>query len=172
MPEHVPVVVLKTVRGNFQYGDLGIARSLGRLGVPIYACQNSRWSPVARSRYVRDVLTWNFARETAERSVRYLLGVADKLGNRPILIPTDDPGALLLDDHHEQLRGGFRVPDQPRGLARALASKKELFFLCKRFGVPAPETVFPTSRADVLDFIRSARLPIVVKSIDARFIPW
>ncbi len=172
MDSSVPVVVLKTVRGAFQHGDVCLARSLGRLGVPVYVFQNSDWAPTARSRYVRGTLTWNFATQTQEGSVAHLLEVGCRLGGRPILIPTDDVGAMLVGDHADKLREVFRFPEQRPGLARALASKKELFLLCKRVGVPAPETEFPSSRGEVLEFVERTRFPVVVKSIEAGYIPW
>src|SRR5437588_4509574 len=98
-----PVLVLKTVRGAFQHGDLAIARSLGRLGAPVYVCQDHRFAPVARSRYVRGALTWNFAVHAPKQSVEYLLRVARKIGGRPLLIPTDDVGAMLVADFADTL---------------------------------------------------------------------
>src|SRR3982074_1586671 len=113
MNNSVPVVVLKTVRGAFQHGDLCLVRSLGRLGVPMYVFQNSEWTPTAHSRYVRGTLTWNFSTHSEERSVEHLLDVGQKLGGRPILIPTDDVGAMLVADHADRLRQEFRFPEQP-----------------------------------------------------------
>ncbi|MDQ3812300.1 MAG: carboxylate--amine ligase [Chloroflexota bacterium] len=167
-----PVLVLKTVRGAFQHGELGVVRSLGRLGAQVHVCQDSRLTPVARSRYVRGTLTWNFPVHSEQESVAYLLEMAGQIGGRPILIPTDDVGALLVADHAAALKQEFVFPDQPPGLTRALASKKELFLLCKKVGVPAPETAFPSSKLDVEAFLERATFPVVVKAIDARFIPW
>src|ERR1043166_5579687 len=99
----VPVVVLKTVRGAFQHGDMGLVRSVGRLGVPVYVFQNAVWAPVARSRYVHGTLTWNFSTHSEEQSIAHLLAVGRKIGGRSILIPTDDAGAILVADHADAL---------------------------------------------------------------------
>lgn len=172
MDVSVPVVVLKTARGAFHHGTLCLARSLGRLGVPIYTFQDAVWSPTALSRYVRKTLTWNFESHTELESVNHLLQVGRVIGRRPILIPTDDIGAILVADHAEALRDEFCFPEQPAGLTRALASKKELFLLCSKVGVPAPPTAFPGTLEEVHDFLKVGSFPVVVKSIDARFIPW
>jgi predicted ATP-grasp superfamily ATP-dependent carboligase len=165
-------LILKTVRGAFQYGDLGLVRSIGRLGAPVYVCQDSPVAPVARSRYVKGVVTWNFAANSASDSVSHLLAWAKRIGGRPILIPTDDVGALLVADHADILSQAYLFPRQPPGLTRALASKRELFLLCGQTGVPAPPTAFPVSLQEVEQFSQAASYPVVVKSIDARFIPW
>jgi D-aspartate ligase len=48
-----PAVVLKFDPNVMHHGGLGAIRSLGRMGVPVYAVQESSWSPAAHSRYLR-----------------------------------------------------------------------------------------------------------------------
>jgi len=48
-----PVVVLGLSRGVFHHGVLGMARSLGRLGVPVHRVGRERLAPAGASRYVR-----------------------------------------------------------------------------------------------------------------------
>jgi len=40
-----------------------------------------------------------------------------------------------------------------------------MFFLAKRLGVPTPDTFFPQSRDEVLQYAKEARLPIIIKPI-------
>jgi len=44
-----PAVMLR----SGHHGGLGIARSLGRLGVPVYSVDAARWEPAFSSRYCR-----------------------------------------------------------------------------------------------------------------------
>lgn len=172
MDTSTPVVVLKTAPGGFHHGPLCLARSLGRLGVPVYAFHDGAWLPSAVSRYVHRNLAWDFESHAEAASVAHLVEVGREIGGQPILIATDDAAAMLVADHARRLREVFRFPDQPAGLTRTLASKKELFLLCRKLDIPAPATSFPGSHADVLGFLEEAVFPIVVKAIDARFIPW
>jgi D-aspartate ligase len=166
----VPVVVLQTARGLLHHGNLGVVRSLGRLGIPMYVFQDARWAPTARSRYVRGAFTWPFQSARAEDTVDHLLGVGRALGGPPVLMPTDDAGALLVAEHDTALRQAFRFPCQPPGLPLRLASKKELFHLCQQLEVATPDTAFPQNREDVIGFSKRARFPVVLKSIDARLL--
>lgn len=162
----MPVVLLKAVRGLMLHGALAAARSLGRWGVPVYAFQDARWAPVALSRYVRRTVVWNFDERPAEQSLARLLELAREIGQRPILIPTDDMSTLFIASHTQALRTSYLLPDQPAGLARSVSNKKTLYLLCREHGVPAPVTEFPQSRSDVLDFVATAAFPVVLKSYD------
>jgi predicted ATP-grasp superfamily ATP-dependent carboligase len=148
-----------------------IARSLGRLGVPVYGVHADPRSPSARSRYWRATAHWNVATAPAEASRAWLLELAARVarqhgGQRPILLPTDDSSALLLADAAPTLAAAYRFPALPAGLTRALADKQAMYFLCRAHGIPAAETAFPTRRAEVAAFARAARYPVLLKGRD------
>src|SRR4051812_4635893 len=98
----VPAVVL-----GLHHGTVGIARSLGRLGVRVHAVGNPR-SPAAASRYLRSVLPWNFDDSDDQVSVARLVDLGAQLGSRAVLIPTTDDLAHLVAGHAQALHAGFR----------------------------------------------------------------
>lgn len=157
----VPVVVIAP-----GYHGHAIARSLGRLGVSVYGVHADRRSPAARSRYWRENFFWNIAQAAPEKTVDWLLQLGKKLGSHPILIPTDDDSCVFMADNAEILKEAFLFPDQPSGLTRALSSKKQMYYLCKKFGIPAAETSFPQNREDVVEFSKNATFPVMLKGID------
>ncbi|HEU0054156.1 MAG TPA: hypothetical protein VFQ39_13310, partial [Longimicrobium sp.] len=159
----VPVVAL-----GGHHGVLGIARSLGRLGIPVLAVHGDPRAPALSSRYLRRVVEWSFARHSAEESVDRLLALAEEVGGRPVLIPTTDDLALLVAEHGDALAAAYRFPHVPPKLVRALSDKRELFFLARRLGIPTPETVFPLRRAEVEAFAREAVFPVMLKGIDGQ----
>ncbi len=50
-------------------------------------------------------------------------------------------------------------------LVFALANKKEMYFLAKKFGVPTPEACFPLSLGDVEEYVKDAVFPVVLKEL-------
>ena len=48
-----PIVVFGLSAGFFHHGALGIARSAGRLAIPVYRVCRERWAPASISRYSR-----------------------------------------------------------------------------------------------------------------------
>ncbi len=161
-----PVVVLIASRAPLLHGAMGMVRSLGRLGIPVYLASDGRPMPTVRSRYLAGSFTVVHDPAEPGRLAAALEGVGRQLGRRAVLVPIDDVGALAVNDHADRLAGWFLFPRPDPGLARTLASKRELHLLCRRLGVPSPETVFPQDREDVLGFLERARPPVVVKAID------
>ena len=157
-----PVVVLSAQN----YGCLGIIRSLGRLGVPVYAVDADPRRPASSSRYLRGRFRFDLAAATADATVDYLRAVGKKLGTRSVLIPTWDETALLASDAYDSLSDRFLLPRQPDGLARSLSSKKEMHRLARRDSVPTPEVTFPSGVEDVRVFAAEARFPVMLKGID------
>jgi D-aspartate ligase len=156
----VPVVVIGGEHGHCT------ARSLGRLGVPVYGVHADPRRPAARSRYWRRSFIWDIAHACPDESVEWLLRLSRRIGTHPILIPTGDSDCLFVADHATALKEGFLLPDQPAGLARSLSNKRQMYSLCKKYAVPTPETVFPQSRDDVVEFLAGATFPVMLKCVD------
>jgi len=159
-----PVVVLR----SDSHGGLNIMRSLGRLGVPVYNVDPNPWAPTFRSRYCRGRFVWDIEHRPADESLAYMAEVHRRIGRPCILIPTTDRTANFVADHAETLAKSFVFPQQQPGLVRSLASKRDMFHLARRHGIPTPDAVFPASRADVLLFRERARFPVMLKGIDGQ----
>jgi D-aspartate ligase len=158
-----PAVVL----AGTAYSALAIARSLGRCGVAVHGVHADPRAPEARSRYWRAVHAWDFAAAPPATSVGWLVGLGRSLGaQRPVLFATNDAGSLLLSEHAPALREAFRLPAQPPGLARRLASKADLSQLCRAHAVPTPTTLCPRSYADVVRYAQRAHFPVLLKGSD------
>ena len=157
----VPAVVL-----GFHHGGLGIARSLGRMGVRVYGVGADPAAPAFASRYCRGRFAWSFRDEDARRSVDFLLDLGRRIGSPALLIPTSDDLAMLVAEHADALESRFLFQRQDPALVRALSDKRELYHLCRRHGVPTPETLVPTSRAELFAFLAQTRFPVVLKGID------
>src|SRR6267378_2475679 len=95
-----PVVVLSP----HHHDALGIFRSLGTLGVPVYGVEDEEGAPPLRSRYCRGVFHWDVRHAPSRDSVRSLLTIARHFKRQPILIPTDDTTAVLVQEASEELR--------------------------------------------------------------------
>ncbi|MFI0240881.1 ATP-grasp domain-containing protein [Streptomyces sp. NPDC016845] len=166
----VPGLIVKFGAYPLHHGGVGAIRSLGRLGVPMYAITEDRWTPAAASRYLRGAFPW---RTTGTEEPRYLvdglLRVARRIGRPTVLIPTDEEAAVVVAEHQGPLAAaGYLFPRVERTLPRRLASKQGLYELCGEHGVPTPEAVFPRSRAEVEEFAgQPDRFPVVAKNREA-----
>ncbi|MGH7905688.1 MAG: carboxylate--amine ligase, partial [Candidatus Binataceae bacterium] len=159
-----PAVILVCHR----QAGIGITRSLGRLGVPVYGIDGYRGAPAFFSKYCRGKFIWDLHHSPADQSLAFLAEVARKIGRRAVLIPTSDIGAMFVADHAEALTKSFIFPHQDPLLMRTLCSKKEMYHLARKWNLPAPETAFPSSRAEVIEYLQTARFPILLKPIYSR----
>jgi D-aspartate ligase len=160
-----PILVLGLAGLAMHHGALGAIRSAGRLAIPVFLAHTSRRSPLARSRYCcGSVFLPQDGGGPGTLEALLEFGAARR---GTVLLPVDDAGAMFVDDHSAALADVFLLPDQPSGLARALADKREMHRLCLQHDVPTPSTAFPESAADVLEHAARAAFPIVVKRIDA-----
>ena len=157
-----PVVILQTAH----HGGLGIVRSLGRLGVPVY-CVDAHWEPAFSSRYCRGHFVLNIANGAAGQSVDRLLQIGRKLSGQPILIPTTDRGAVWVAEHASALRSEFRFQCQGEKLVRSLCDKSQMQELARRSGVATAQSMVPRSKEDVACFVETANFPVMVKALDA-----
>jgi predicted ATP-grasp superfamily ATP-dependent carboligase len=167
----VPALVLKVGTYPLHHGGLGVVRSLGRLGVPVYGVYEERFAPAAVSRHLSGKFVWQSDTSDPGRFLEGMAMVGDQLGRPTVLIPTDDLGAILISEHAPTLSRWFRFPEPPPGLAHLLASKKGLYELCCKLGIPCPRASFPTSPADVREFAATASFPVVAKVTEAWLLP-
>ncbi|MDR7523567.1 MAG: carboxylate--amine ligase [Armatimonadota bacterium] len=157
----VPAVVL-----DVGYGGLGAARSLGRLGITVYATAARPDAPALASRYWAGVYLWDFSRASPRHSVDFLLALGQDLGRRAVLFPTSDASALLVADYAEVLEERFLVSLPPAGLVRALLDKRQLDRLTREHGIPTAHSLFPASWDDIEAFLAAVGLPVIAKGID------
>jgi len=158
-----PAVVLKFDPNVMHHGGLGAIRSLGRIGVPVYAVQETSWAPSAHSRYLHAKVLWQPAGLAADRVQAGLLALSDRIGRQAVLIPTDDAGAIFLAEHGQQLRGRYLFADPPVTLPRQLAGKYSLHRLCKEVGFPSPKSGLPSSPEQAAELAAALGYPLVAK---------
>jgi D-aspartate ligase len=161
-PVTMPVVVLKVGRLVLHHGSVGIIRSLGRLGVPVYGVVEDQLTPAAVSRYLTGAIIWELHGMDSESFLDGMEIIGEKLG-KAVVIPTDDVGAILVAEHANILRRWFFFPELCASLPRTLANKRELYRLCENIQVPYPRSFFPSTGAEVSKFIERASFPIVIK---------
>jgi amino acid adenylation domain-containing protein len=159
-----PVVVLACPH----HGGLGMTRSLGRLGIPVFNVDSTRWAPASFSRYCRGRFVWDLGNSPAEKSVAKLVEVVRKIGRRCVLIPGTDRAALFVAEHAAALESWYVLPAQNRALTHSLCSKKEMLDLAAKHNVATPATIGLETRTERIESLKRIELPVIVKGLDGR----
>ncbi|WP_405916393.1 ATP-grasp domain-containing protein [Streptomyces sp. NBC_00728] len=164
----VPGLIVKFGDYPLHHGGVGAIRSLGRLGIPMYAITEDRYTPAASSRYLRRAFVWpTTGTEEPGRLVEGLLRIGRRIGRPTVLVPTDEEAAVLIAENQDELADRFLFPRVDAELPRRLASKQGLHELCVEHGIPSPEAAFPQSYDEIEEFAEKARFPVVAKNREA-----
>jgi predicted ATP-grasp superfamily ATP-dependent carboligase len=150
---------------------VGIARTLGRLGVPVYAIIENRYTPMAVSRYLAGAFVWDTAGIDDLQLLDGLASIGRQLGRPTVVIPIDDLTAISFAKLSSALKPWFLLPPQSPELLRLVANKIEMYRLCNTMEVPCPRWTYPQSIDEVQSFLEQAKLPVILKSGEAWRLP-
>ena len=169
LDSRLPVLLVRVGHYPIHHGTLGVIRSLGRAGVPVYAVTEEGVTPASTSRYLTGRVKLSSGGE-AEQSelLDRLVEVVDGLPARPLLVCTDDEAAVLVAEGAGALAGRAISPAVPPDLPRQLASKRGLHEVCQRLGVPTPATSWVRTGDELEETLANVALPVVVKQTG----PW
>jgi D-aspartate ligase len=146
------------IGGDFQ--GLGIARSLGRQGVPVCVIDDEHC--IARySRYVSHRFHVKDLRDE-QTTVNTLMSIGRRYNLKGwVLYPTRDETVAALSRHKRTLSKLFRVPTPDWECIKWAWDKRNTYKLAEALGIPCPKTWFPHSLDDVKAI--DAKFPLILK---------
>ncbi|HKC91297.1 MAG TPA: ATP-grasp domain-containing protein [Candidatus Limnocylindria bacterium] len=142
------------------YKSLGIVRSLGRHGIPVWVLTDDHLL-AGWSRYAERSLPWPAAREADQ--VAYLLDLARTHALEGwAIFPNGDETAALLARNRQALGERYRLTIQvPWDTLRWAYDKRLTYQLAGDLGVDHPRTSYPRDRDDVVSF--AGGFPAILK---------
>lgn len=142
------------------YRALGVARSLGRRGIPVWMVKQGGHLMASASRYVRHGVPWPEGDDNAK--VNFLTDLSTRHDlNRWLLVPTDDYTVGLIACHHEILANHYRLTVPPWDNLRWGCDKRLLHRLAQRLGIHQPWTMCATSRDEIAEI--DCPFPVILK---------
>lgn len=139
---------------------LGVARSLGRRGIPVYVIDDL-WAVASFSRYVTRFVKVKSLREERE-TVDAVMAIGRRFGLKNwILVPTRDETVAAFSRCRAELAEFFRVTTPDWNTVKWAWDKKNTYELALQLKIPCPETFNPGS-IEELEALES-RLPLAVK---------
>jgi D-aspartate ligase len=139
---------------------LGIARSLGRRGIPVYILEDQH-SISLFSKYAKRVIRVKDLRDE-QKTVDTVLDVGQRFGLKDwVLFPTRDETVAAFSHQRARLAEFFRVTTPDWNTVQWAWDKKNTHILAKQLGIPAPETWNPRNVEELSDLY--PRLPLAIK---------
>jgi D-aspartate ligase len=143
-----------------EHPGLGIARSLGRRGIPI--CIIDDQHSISRfSRYVGHVVRVNDLRDE-RRTVENVIDVGRRYALEGwVLFPTRDETVAAFSRYRKELASIFRVTTPEWNTVRWAWHKRNTYEFAQRLGIPTPRTFTVQSEAELSALYE--RLPLAIK---------
>lgn len=142
------------------YRALGVVRSLGRQGIPVWVLKETDEYLAVASKYAQRAFNRPATDERGQ--IAFLLDLASKHDARGWLVfPTEDESASLIARHHEELSKHFIMTSPPWDVLRWGYDKRLTYPLAKEVGVDCPWTTYPTCREDVAAL--ECSFPVILK---------
>lgn len=153
-----PAVVLQASGPN----SVAIIRSLGRLGIPVIACDRD---PRALGLLSKHVTPW-FTRDALtdpEGFAEDILNLGRTLPAKGVLFPTHDEAISALGPHEDAVAEFFHRPWSPWARMERTMDKSGQHAAARAIGFPVPLTVEPADAADAVALVADMRLPVILK---------
>jgi D-aspartate ligase len=141
------------------YTALGVVRSLGRNGIPVWIMDDKR-SPTGYSRYIQRKFPVYVEDET--RQLELLVDLAKRYDLFEwALFPDGDKGASFIARNYETLREYFKLTTPPWNVLQWSVDKRLTYQLAAEAGVVFPRTYFPENRSEIEQL--EGNFPMIVK---------
>ncbi len=159
------MLILRLGNHSYPYVSAAIARSLGRRGIEVF---QAHCGPARADRHSRWLMK-DF-RLPDNPPIERIEEIGERLGHRgrAIILPVDDPSAMLVDIEGERLARLFNFQRQPPGLAVELGDKARLAALCHRLDLPTPSGIELATEESLRTIAPSLDYPTVLKVADGR----
>ncbi|MTI96531.1 MAG: carboxylate--amine ligase [Firmicutes bacterium] len=149
------------VLGANYYIGLSVIRCLGRQGVHVTAVDyRPRRAYAFSSRYCREKLVAPDYKTEPRAFVDFLLDYGHRQEQPPVLMPTADPYAQLIDANLNALKQVYLIPTRQQDYLSQIIDKASLQSLCQKHGVHIPEEYEPND-LDAVEY------PCLVKPADS-----
>jgi predicted ATP-grasp superfamily ATP-dependent carboligase len=137
---------------------LSVARSLGRLGVRVYAI-NEDSALVRHSRHCR----WLGLGDAPEAWARFLLGPESEPLRGAVLLACSDDGIEIIAHHRDALSARFLLDESDPAAQLCMLNKYNSYCAARSAGVPTPRFWVARTREQVLALLDRLVFPLIVK---------
>jgi D-aspartate ligase len=154
------------IAGGYQTG-VNLMRILRRRGVTPYCVENDRQKQAFRTVYGK-TFECPDPDSKPDEWLEFMMGLAQRLGAKPVLIPTGDAFVSAVAKNARKLSEAYIFCRETAPLQGMLATKEHLYDLATQHGMTIPRTRFVKSIDEATQFGSGARFPCLIKPVRSR----
>lgn len=155
---------------------LGIARSLGKLGIPVYLVYDKSLCVTRFSRYVKKFIkapkgttSYLIDHEKEDEFLKFFMNLEDNLTGH-ILVPTNDAVVHILSKHKKTLERRYKVSVPELNIVNFAYNKRLTYAIAKENNIPVPYTIYPENLKEMSELSPDISFPVIIKgTIGHRF---
>jgi D-aspartate ligase len=147
---------------NMGPNGLGVARSLGHMGIPVVGMDFEPRPAGFQSKYVRPVRCPDPVIRPDEL-LDLLLSEGKELGEKGVLFACTDAFINFVSKNRSEISKWFELTIPPEDVIEGLIDKRTQYGWATRLGIPIPDTFFPKSLKEVRELRGQVRFPSFIK---------
>jgi predicted ATP-grasp superfamily ATP-dependent carboligase len=156
------------ILGNNYYIGLSAVRSLGAEGVHTVAVDYSDEEVYSkRSKYCNESFVVPHYEKETDKFIEALIDYAKEQEAKPLLLPCHDNYVEVIDQHLDELKEYYLIPQQEQGLYQTVMNKDTLQELAIKHGVKTPESVHIDDDNFEEKVKNTIKFPCIVKPVDS-----
>ena len=134
---------------NMDSNGLGVARSLGRLGIPVYGADHNEKAVGFFSKYCNKKLLLPNPTSNSQDCAKTLLRIGESLDRKAVLLPTSDAYVILISRFQKELAKYFYFNIPATNILEGLVDKSRQYALAEELGVPIAKTYYPRTVSEL-----------------------
>ena len=150
------------VLGSYITTGLGIVRSLGRQGIPVFWVDSNPNNPGFHSKYCQGIICPS-PREKEGEYISFLTNIGRKLSQKGVFFTTSDNNTLRILKYKKKLEEFFIFPMSDMQTSSIFLNKKIFYKTLKQNNIPISETYFPRDMLDVEEISKKVNYPCLIK---------
>ena len=143
---------------------LGVARSLGEMGVDVVMVRYNKKDMGHTSKYIVESILAPNPDSHEKEFIELIHSLASKYPGA-VIFPVSDETVLAISKHKKALEKNFLIACPEWHIAQTYIDKKLTSELAKSSGVAAPNTIIPEHKDDVINYAKKATFPCLIKPI-------
>ena len=149
---------------NMGANGLAVARTLGRVGVPVVGIDSRPDAPGFASKFVSKLVAKD-PREDPDALLQALLQAGEGQEQKGIIFPASDAAVRFLSQNEKGLSERFLFLTPPEKVREAMVNKRLQHDEAVRLGIPVPDTIFPAGPDDLKEVEDTIRFPAFIKPL-------
>lgn len=157
---NIPAIIL-----GMSVNGLGVARSLGRQGIKVFALDSTPARQAMSTRYAV-CLNCPDARKDPQGLIQFLKALIKDNGSTAVLFPTSDMHNEFVHRYRRELEAFCKFAIPSVELMEKLLSKQGQHELALKYNVPIPRTYTPQNFNQVTDIAQKLHYPAIIKGLN------